>query len=99
MANPVIIDAVRTPIGKRNGVLSGMQSLKRLNIARTQVKDLSPLEGLNLQRLIFTPSEITMGIDAVRSMTSLAEIGTSFETVMPAAQFWNAYDAGEFAAE
>ncbi len=91
------LDIENTPIDDIS-VLAGMQSLQRLNIARTKVKDLSPLAGLNLQRLIFSPSEITTGIDAVRSMTSLAQIGTSFENVMPAAQFWTAYDAGEFAA-
>src|SRR5436190_1801431 len=37
MANPVIIDAVRTPIGKRNGVLSGMHAAEILAVPQIEL--------------------------------------------------------------
>jgi hypothetical protein len=71
-----------------------------LNIAGTKVTDLTPLKGRNLTRLIFTPENITKGIEIVRDMESLRELDTSFEgdtpTAMRPADFWSQYDAGEF---
>jgi Leucine-rich repeat (LRR) protein len=89
------LDIEDTPIDDI-GVLKGMTTLLRLNIAKTPVKDLSPLQGLSLQRLILTPPGVESGIEAVRSMESLREIGTNFESVMPAEEFWKQYDAGKF---
>ena len=80
--------------------LSGKQDLRRLNIADTDVADLTPLANLQLARLVFTPSKIETGIEAVRNMPSLRELGTQFEVqsdALPAAEFWRRYDAGEFA--
>jgi acetyl-CoA C-acetyltransferase len=37
MAQPVIIEAVRTPIGKRNGWLSGLRAADILGAAQTEV--------------------------------------------------------------
>ena len=83
--------------------LASLTSLRRLNIAGTPVTDLTPLASLRLERLIFTPSRITDGIDAIREMPTLTSIDTSFDGeqphARPAAAFWTAYDAGEFAAE
>ncbi len=87
---------------KNLNALKEMVSLKRLNIAQTDVTDLSPLSGLSLNRLIFTPQKIEKGIEAVRNMTSLQEIDTSFEGVsrpLSPSEFWERYDAGEFKAE
>jgi len=78
--------------------------LRRLHIARSEVTDLAPLEWLALDRLVFTPSKIEKGIEHARNMTSLVEIGTSFgeeaegrqTDVVPAAMFWEQYDAGKF---
>ena len=79
-----------------------MTSLKRLNISQTDVTDLTPLAGLELSRLIFSPEKITKGIEAVRNMASLQELDTSFEgnsRPMSPSEFWERYDAGEFKAE
>ncbi len=82
--------------------LKGMP-LKRLHIARSEVTDLTPLRWLRLERLIFTPSKIQSGMDVVRNMATLREIGTAFgesdwgiaDRVMPPAEFWELYDAGQ----
>lgn len=81
--------------------LSKMTTLKRLNIARTEVTDLSSLAGLSLERLIFTPSKIENGIEVIRSMPSLQTIDTSFDggTAKSASEFWELYDAGKFKGE
>ena len=76
-------------------VLSGMASLKRLNIADSAITDLAPLEGLSLERLIFTPQDIKRGIDIIKNMASLSRIGTSFDSVLPPAEFWKQQDANE----
>lgn len=74
--------------------------LERLHIGETPVKDLTPLAGLPLTRLIFTPANIEKGIDAVRGMPSIREIGSAFEdgrdTRLAPTDFWAKYDAGEF---
>lgn len=82
--------------------LKGMP-LKRLHIARSQVKDLTPLRWLRLERLVFTPSRIQTGMDIIRHMPTLREIGTAFgeadwgipDRIMPPEEFWALYDAGE----
>jgi hypothetical protein len=51
--------------------------LQRLHIAETPVTDLSPLKGMRLTRLVFTPANITAGIDVAKSLP-LQEIGTRF---------------------
>lgn len=73
--------------------------LQRLHIGGTGVTDLTPLASLRLTRLIFTPGRIKKGLDAVRKMTSLQELGTRFDDAaddkMPPATFWELYDKGE----
>ncbi|MBS0211489.1 MAG: protein kinase [Planctomycetes bacterium] len=63
-----------------------------------RLSDLSPLEGLNLNHIGFSPGICTTGIDVLRRMKSLntVGIGDKFEQVK-AADFWKRYDAGEFA--
>ena len=68
--------------------LSGNATLRRLHIGGTGVTDLSPLKDLQLERLIFAPAKITMGLDVVRQMTSLNEIGTTLEGRIQPAKFW-----------
>ena len=53
--------------------------LQRLHIGETLISDLSPLEGLNLTRLVFTPPSIRKGLSAARGLHNLREIGTSFD--------------------
>ncbi len=77
--------------------------LKRLHIARTPVKDLTPLRWLMLERLVFTPSRIGTGLDVVRGMTSLREIGTAFgesdwgieDRLYAPPEFWELWDQGK----
>lgn len=70
--------------------------LQRLHIAETAVRDLTPVLQMPLTRLIFTPSQIEIGLDRVRTMPYLTELGVSFEGRMPPGQFWAAYDRGDF---
>jgi hypothetical protein len=61
----------------------------------TQVSDLSPLKGLNLTGLTVTPKNITKGMDVIRTMKSLPNIGLD-GIAYPTDEFWRLYDAGEF---
>lgn len=76
--------------------LSRLRTLQRLHIAETPVTDLTPLEGLELVRLIFSPGRIRKGIGIARRMRSLRELGTSLENRVPPSTFWEMYDKGEF---
>jgi len=83
--------------------LKGLR-LERLHIARTPVEDLRPLAWLRLTRLVFTPSRIKEGLDVVRRMPTLREIGTAFgeedrgleSDLRPPHLFWQEFDAGRF---
>ncbi len=44
MGKPVIVEAVRTPIGKRNGQLSGLKATEVLRHALIEVIDRSGIE-------------------------------------------------------
>jgi internalin A len=88
------LDVEKTPVNDLS-VLSGMSSLRRLNIAEAAVTDLTPLARVRLERLIFTPSRIENGLDVVRQMPTLQTLGTNFDRQMPAAEFWKALDAGQ----
>jgi internalin A len=71
--------------------LSGT-GLKRLHIGETNVTDLSPLAGMGLTRLVFTPGKIQAGLDAVKALPALAEIGSRFDDeakdLVPPVTFW-----------
>ncbi len=74
---------------------SGM-SLRTVGFSETPVSNLSPLAGMQLTHLIFTPKNITQGIDVVRNMKTIERFGTyGWEQISPA-DFWKRYDAGEF---
>jgi hypothetical protein len=75
--------------------LKGMP-LARLYCAGSRVSDLSPLEGMDLTTILFTPKNITKGLDVIRQMKSLKTIGPTVEKQFPPAEFWKKYDAGEF---
>lgn len=72
--------------------LSKMSTLQDLHIGGTKVSDLTPIKGLRLKRLIFTPENITMGLDVVRAMKTLEELGTSVGAQMSPKKFWQLYD-------
>ena len=75
--------------------LKGMP-LTELHCDGTPLTDLSPLAGLNLAKFVFTPGSITKGLDAIRQMTSVTAIGTSWNSTLRPEDFWKKYDAGEF---
>ncbi len=70
--------------------------IKNLAIQKTGVTDLTPLRGMNLQMILFTPKSITTGIEVLREMTSLQQIGIDYEDYTNPADFWARYDKGEF---
>lgn len=93
----VSLDLRDTPVSDLSP-LSGNNALRRLHIAGTNVTDVSPLAGLQLERLVLTPSRIKESLDAIRRMTSLKAIDTSFDGVAPVKtpeEFWSLFDAGE----
>ncbi|HWB14703.1 MAG TPA: protein kinase [Pirellulales bacterium] len=75
--------------------LKGMP-LERLSCEGTPVTDFSPLAGMKLKWLSFTPKPGLKGLEAIRQMDSLAEIGTAYDKTIPSNEFWKKYDAGEF---
>jgi len=52
MSNPVIVEAVRTPIGKRNGVLSGLHATKILAHAQKAVIAKAGIEPGEVQQIV-----------------------------------------------
>jgi len=93
------LDVQDTPVANLD-VVAELPKLVRLNMAGTKVTDLTPLEGRALTRLIFTPENITKGIEVIREMESLTQLDTSFDgdspTAMSADEFWAKFDAGGF---
>jgi hypothetical protein len=77
-------------------VVKQLPLLERLNLAHAPVADLTPVAGLRLTRLVFDPKAATTGIDAVRSMPTIREIGPTMEQMGRPDQFWPAYDSGAF---
>ncbi len=89
-------------IGSSKSRLSDLSPLSDLPLSGlwfngTAVSDASPLRGMNLTSIAFTPTNITTGLDAIRQMKSLKTIGLRGDKDrFPAADFWKKYDAGEF---
>lgn len=83
----------RTPVNDLSP-LSG-SSIQRLHIAESNVTDLTPVLTMKLTRFIFSPSKIKSDVNKIRNMPSLQEIGTSFDTRMSPAQFWQLMDQGD----
>lgn len=73
--------------------LTGHATLRRLHIALTEVTDLTPIVELELTRLIFSPPRITKGLEQVRAMSTLTEIGMGFEAMMSPPRFWSLIDS------
>ena len=82
--------------------ISGMP-LWRLSIKGTKVSDLTPLTGMKLQDFVFSPENITKGIDVVRNMTTIQfypapgpvnkpRNGPYFQPLISAGKFWKLYD-------
>jgi serine/threonine protein kinase/Leucine-rich repeat (LRR) protein len=75
--------------------LKGMP-LEELYCHQTLITDLSPLAGMKLKKLTFTPNPGLKGLQAIRQMDSLAEIGTAQDKMISSSEFWKKYDAGAF---
>ena len=52
MAQPVIIEAVRTPIGKRNGWLSGLRAVDLLSAAQVEVVKRSGIDPVAVEQVV-----------------------------------------------
>jgi acetyl-CoA C-acetyltransferase len=52
MAQPVIIEAVRTPIGKRNGWLSGLRAVDVLSAAQIEVVKRSGIDPASVEQVV-----------------------------------------------
>ncbi len=86
-----------------NTPVSDLSPLRETNLAKllcdgARVSDLSPLRGMKLTSIVFTPKNITRGMDAIRQMKSLTTIGLTWEKkdLFTPDEFWKKYDAGEF---
>lgn len=80
--------------------LTGMTTLKRLNISDTPVTDLTPLQGIKLEGITLSPENIKTGIEVLRSMPTLNTVVTSPQNPRQSAgEFWRAYDAGAWTEE
>lgn len=69
-----------------------------LNCADNKVTDLSPLKEMNLTEIMFTPGQITRGIEVLRKMKSLKTIaiGWNAKERFSPEEFWAKYDKGDF---
>ncbi|MBT4865663.1 MAG: hypothetical protein HON53_11200 [Planctomycetaceae bacterium] len=92
------LDVQGTAFGDDDLALLKAMPVLRLNIADTQVTDLTSLQNLKLTRLIFTPDRIKSGLDVVRSMNSLRELDVTFREPKRLAppEFWSQHAAGAF---
>lgn len=81
----------RTPVENLTPLVG--TNIRRLHIAESNVTDLTPIQSLRLERLIFSPERIQIGLDAVKNMPFLREIGTTFDTRTSPAQFWQMFEA------
>ena len=52
MGTPVIVEAVRTPIGKRNGWLSGLKAAETLRHAQLQVIERAGIDPMVVEEVI-----------------------------------------------
>lgn len=69
--------------------------LVRLMIYGSGINDLTPLQGMPLQEIRFTPQNITQGLQILREMQSLKIIGLGpADQEWPAAEFWERYGQG-----
>ena len=79
-------------------VLRGMP-LTELHIPYSQVTDVSALAGMPLSSLYLSPGRIVSGMEALRSIRTLAIIATNqkeWREKQTAAAFWRKYDAGRY---
>lgn len=86
----------RTQVGDVGLAQFKAMPLRTLSIDATGITDLTPLQGMALEEFRLTPKNITKGLNVLRDMTSLKTIAVDGNQPMPAAEFWERYDKGEF---
>ena len=86
-----VLTLSRTPVRD----LSPLQGrpLRVLDISGTGVTDVTPILGSQLQRLLFTRKRIRTGLDGLRAMRSLREIGEPPHGCKAAPDYWKDIDA------
>jgi len=69
-----------------------------LEIFDTGVTDLTPMEGMPLERVYFDPHKITRGMEVLnpRKMSTLRTLRIGAREIPSPAEFWGRYAAGEF---
>jgi len=72
--------------------------LKDLFFFLSDVEDVSPLAGMQLENVGLTPQRVRTGLESLRQMPSLKQVLLNWgpENTMTPEQFWKRYDAGEF---
>ncbi|MBN4074108.1 protein kinase, partial [bacterium AH-315-E10] len=71
--------------------LEGMP-LTYLYLVRSPASDLSSLKDLPLESLVFTPERITKGLKEVRNIKTLTRIGTEWNNLVGAEEFWTSLE-------
>lgn len=74
--------------------IQGKLSLRRLSIIGSDVRDLTPLAGSQLRRIVLDPDVIEKGLDDMRKLPALMEAGTNVDHLHSATQFWRFVDEG-----
>jgi len=72
-------------------------SLAKYVLPGPSVRDLTPLEGMKLEFLRI-PERVDKGMNSIRQMSTLKDIGFHFTHGMPPTVFWRNYDEGKFPA-
>ena len=65
MTNPVIVEAVRTPIGKRNGVLSGLHATAVLSHAQKAVIEKAGIAPEEVQQVKAVMAKVEVYINII----------------------------------
>ncbi len=66
--------------------------ISTLNIADTGITDVTPLAGMTVETLVFSPENVFQGIEQLRAMPALKKIGMRENELEPVEVFWERYD-------
>ena len=62
--------------------------LNHVHLEDTKVTDVTPLAGSPIEKLIFNPKNITKGLEVIRNMKTIKEIGRTWDERTTPAEFW-----------
>ena len=65
-------------------------------IQNCRVSDISGLAAKPVSVLVLNPNRITSGLKEIRANANILKLGTDWNKVYPASEFWSRFDAGEF---